>query len=69
MEIPKCKVFSTIKAKVSSIVQADYIGCVKCRRKLTESLNHGTAVCLDCNLTNGVNYQYGKIVLTDSIQR
>lgn len=35
MEIPETKLFSVIKAKVKSIVSADYEGCPKCRRKIS----------------------------------
>lgn len=34
MEIPENKIFSVVRAKVKSIVSADYEGCPRCRRKI-----------------------------------
>jgi hypothetical protein len=34
MGIPEKKIFSIVKAKVKSIIKADYQGCPKCKRKI-----------------------------------
>jgi hypothetical protein len=34
MGIPQKKIFSNVKAKVKSIVKAEYQGCPKCKRKI-----------------------------------
>ena len=56
MEIPETKIFSVIKAKVKSIVSADYEGCPKCRRKIENR-------CDGCGITATVKCSYGKVTL------
>jgi hypothetical protein len=56
MEIPENKIFSVVKAKVKSIVSADYEGCAKCRRKIENR-------CDGCGSIVKVKYFYGKVML------
>ena len=58
MDIPETKKFSIVKAKVKSILTAEYIGCPKCKRKIEKH-------CVFCNINSEINYSYGKVLLED----
>jgi hypothetical protein len=59
MDIPDSKKFSIVKAKVKSILTADYVGCPKCKRKIDKH-------CAFCNIDSEVNYSYGKVILEEN---
>ena len=58
MAILENKIFSVVKAKVKSIVSADYEGCPKCRRKIYTQCDY-------CQISTKANYSYGKVVLEE----